>query len=553
MADINVTILDGQLGLVSAVGDNAIAHLGVCSQGAPNTVYGVGSIPFATATLGVGTLVEDVADTISVAGACYGVPVNPSVAGSVGSVTQSGTGSGTVTPSIGPAFQILAKITTSGILGTMAVAFSVNGGGYSNPVVSTASSWSYLVPGTLTTLTFAAQTYTSGDVWTITTAGGITVSGAGTAGWVTQASSPVDTYDVLVTIQGAGALGVATFTYSPDGGNSSSATIQVPSGGVYVIAGTGIILTFASTFVAGDTYEFTTVTAGFGTTDVGNALTALGASQALFFGVHVAGMGSTSSAAASMAATVDTQLTAFATAYRYVMGIVECPQTEGDSTIKTAFASFVSNRVMVTVGDILHSSSLNPGRTLRRNCGVVIATRLAATAPSEDPGFVGSTKGALQNVTKIFRDEANTPGPTGLSAARFTVLTTRPTKSSFYCKTGNMMAQAGSDFTPVSNRRVMDIACTTAVGVAVNELNADLVTVAGKGTIDPREASRLDGIMNNALANRLLKKSPPDVVAVSSEVDRTNNVESTETVNWTVQVVPKAKATQINLTLGFQI
>jgi Protein of unknown function (DUF2586) len=553
MADINVTILDGQLGLVSAVGDQAIVHAGVCSQGTPNTVYGVGSIPFASATLGVGTLVEDCADTISVAGSCYGLPVNPSVAGSVGSVTHTGTGAGTVTPTVGPAFQILAKITTAGVLGTMKVAFSVNGGGYSNPVTSTVSTFSYLVPGTMTTLTFAAQTYTANDVWTITTAGGITVVGSGTAGWVTQASSPVDTYDVLLTIQAGGALGTATFTYSLDGGNSSSATVQVPSGGVYVIAWTGIILTFASTFVAGDTYEFTTVTAGFGTTDVGAALTALGASSALFFGVHIAGMGSSASAAASMAATVDTSLTAFATAYRYVMAIVECPQNDTDANIALAFASFSSNRVMITCTDILHSSSLNSGRTLRRNCGVVIATRLASTAPSEDPGFVGSTKGKLQNVTKIFRDSASFGNADILNNARFTVLTTRPTKTGFYCKTGNVMTQPGSDFTPVTNRRVMDIACTVAVGVAVNELNADLITVPGQGTIDPREASRLDGIMNAALANRLLKKSPPDVVAVNSAVDRTNNVEATETVNWTVQVVPKAKAKQINLTLGFQV
>src|SRR3954464_6243390 len=104
MPDLTVTILDGQLGLVSAVGANAMVHAGVCALGTPNTVYGLGDIPTASSTLGPGTLTEDVADTISIAGSCYGLPVTPSVTGSVGATTHAGTGAGTVTGSLGPAY-----------------------------------------------------------------------------------------------------------------------------------------------------------------------------------------------------------------------------------------------------------------------------------------------------------------------------------------------------------------------------------------------------------------------------------------------------------------
>jgi hypothetical protein len=550
MADLVVTILDGQLGLVAASGAQAIVHAGVCAAGVPNSVYGLGDVPTASSTLGPGTLTENVADTISNAGFCYACPITPSVAGSVGSTTHTGTGAGTVTGTAGPAYQILAKITTGGALGTMRVAFSVNGSAYSNPVLSTVSTYSVLVPGTFTTLSFSAQTYTVNDVWTITTGGVITVAGSGTAGWVTQVSSPVDTYDVIVDIVTGGALGTAVFTYSLDGGNDFSPQIQVPGGGVYVIPGVGVILTFASTFVAADAYEFTTVTAGFGTTDVGNMLTALGAAPQVWFGVHIAGQGSTASAAASMSSTVDAALSAFQTAFRYVMGIVECPQGESDSTIETAFVNFVSARVMVTCTDILHQSSVNRGRTLRRNCGVVIATRLASTNPSQDPGWVGSPIGALKNVSAIFRNEANTPG---LAAARFTVLTTRPTKPGYFCETGNMMASPGSDFSPVGNRRVMDVACTTAVGVFINDLNADLLVNPGTGTIYDPEATRLEGVVIEALDNVLISPTPPDAVAVNATINRTNNIQSTENVQLTVQVVPKAKAKTLSMTIGFQI
>ncbi len=550
MSDLTVNILDGQLGIVSAAGDQVMAHVGVCAAGLPNTVYSLGDIGTASSTLGPGTLTENVADTISQAGSCMAVPATPSVAGSVGATTHTGTGAGTVVGSAKPVYQILAKITTAGALATMRVAFSVNGGAYGTPVLSTVSTFSYLVPGTLTTLTFADQTYTLNDVWTITTSGGITVAGSGTAGWVTQVSSPIDTYDVLINIPTGGALGTAVFTYSLDGGNSNSAQIQVPSGGTYVIPGAGIMLTFASTFVALDTYEFTTVTAGFGTSDVGTALTALGADARPWFCVHIAGMGSTASAAASMSSTVDTALSAFQVAFKYVMGIVECPQTEGDAAILAAFTNFASNRVMVTVTDILHSSSLNRGRTLRRNLGVAIATRLAATNPSQDPGWVGSPLGALANVTHIYRNEAATPG---LATARFTVATTRPTKAGFFCATGNMMAQAGSDFTPVSNRRVMDIACATAVGVFINDLNADLLTNPGDGTIYDPEATRLEAAVENALSARLLQPTPPDAVSVAAQINRTNNIQSTQNVQLTVGIVPKAKARTLTMTIGFTI
>lgn len=551
MADLTVTILDGQLGLVTAVGDQVVVHAGVCAKGTPNTVYSFGDINTASSTLGPGVLTENVADTVGQAGSCLALPVTPSVAGSVGSTTHTGTGAGTVTGSGKPAYQILAKVTTGGTLGTAQFAFSVNGGAYSTPVVSGTGPWSYFVPGTLTTLTFAAGTYVLNDVYTTNTDGSCTLSGSGPAASnVTNVSSPLDRYDVLVTIITGGGLGAAVFTYSLDGGNNISPQILVPGSGLYVIPGTGVMLTFASTFVVADTYAFTTVTAGFGTSDVGAALTALGADAHVWFGVHIAGMGTNSAAAASMSATVDTALSAFAVAFRYVMGMVECPQSETDSTIIAAFASFASNRVMVTVGDILHSSSLNRGRIVRRNLGVAIATRLASTNPSQDPGWVGSPIGALRNVTSIFRNEAATPG---LAAARFTVATTRPTKTGFFCETGNMMAQPGSDFTPVGNRRVMDVACSTAVGVFINDLNADLLVNPGTGTIYDPEATRLESVVENALANRLLAPTPPDASAVRATINRSNNVLSTENVQLTVQIVPKARATTLSMTIGFQI
>src|SRR6185436_18272694 len=207
-----LTIQDGGLGQVPASFANASVKMGICSGGTANTLYTIGDVAAAQAQLGQGPLVEAVADTLNVAGGpIYAMPLTPTTAGSVGSTTHTGTGTATVTGSSAPASVILAKITTSGALGTMQVAFSVNGGAYGTPVVSTVTTFSALVPGTLTTLTFADQTYTVNAVWTISVLGVITLSGTGTVGWVTKVSSPLDGYDVRVAITTGGALGTAVF------------------------------------------------------------------------------------------------------------------------------------------------------------------------------------------------------------------------------------------------------------------------------------------------------------------------------------------------------
>jgi hypothetical protein len=553
---IKFNILDGQLGQLPATIANAIVHAGICANGVPNQMYGLGNPTTAAATLGAGPLTEDAADTINVAGACYAVPINPSVAGSIPAFTHLGTGAGTITPTLAPAQQILVKIITGGALGTMTASFSVGGGAYSAPVTSTAS-WAYRVPGTLTVLSFATQTYTSGDVWTITTAGVITVVGAGTSSWVTQASSPMDAYDVFIGITTAGATGTAQMTVSVDGqaGNSKIGPIVIPSGNVYVIPGTGIVLTFASTFVATDTYESIAVPAGFSGGDVSAMLTAVGNSPNTFVGLHIVGAAASSAAAVSLAATIDTSLTAYATAYRFIFAMVENPQSESDATIEAAWNAFSSNRIMVTCADVLHISSLS-GNIIRRNCGVTIASRLASVSASIDPGWVNG--GKLANIAPAtttqtwFRNEANTPG---LVPNRITTITTQPTKGqTIFSSTGVMMASIGSDYASIMNRRVMDVACTTTTAAVIGNVNEDLL--ANKdGTIFDPQATKIEQYVQSQLATALLtKKAPtnrPDASAVSANIDRTENILATGDYSITIGITPKGYAHSINVTIGF--
>jgi hypothetical protein len=551
---ISFNILDGQLGQLPATIANAIVQAGVCANGTANTMYGLGSVSTASSTLGPGPLTENVADTISVAGACYAAPINPSVAGSIPAMTHLGTGAGTITPTLAPASAVTLKIILGGASGTFKYATSVGGGAYGPTITSAAGVNTVLVPGTLTVLTLADQVYTVAAVWTVSTTGVISLSGTGTVGWVTQVSSPLDAYDLFVKVTTAGALGAAQVTVSVDGalGNSVVGPILVPSGGVYVIPGTGIVLTYASTFVVGDTYESIAVPAGFSGGDMSAMLTAIGNSPNQFVGIHIAATAASSAAAVSLASTLDTSLTAFAVAYRFVFGVIENPQTESDATIEAAWNAFSSLRVMVCCADVLHISSLS-GNIIRRNCAVPIVSRLASINPSIDPGWVGG--GKLANVAPAtttqtwFRNESSTPG---FVPNRLTTITTQPTKGqTIFSSTGVMMAPAGSDYASIMNRRVMDVACTTVVGAVVNNVNQGLVVNKATGTIYDPEASKIEGFVVAQLSAVLLTPKPPDATSVSANIDRSENILITGDYSITVGITPKGYSHRINVTIGF--
>lgn len=531
--------------------------LGLCSKGVPNTIYTVSDNATATASLGVGPLVEALSFK---GGTRYAVPLNPTTAGTVGSVTQTGTGTGAVAITVAPAQSIAAKITTAGALGTMAVAFSVNGGVYGTPVVSTASSFSIVVPGTLTTLTFAAQTYTAAAVWTISTLGVITLVGTGTVGWVTQVSSPLDAYVVVLTITTAGALGTAVFTTSLDGSNNTGAPISTPGGGVIAIAGTGLVLTFAGTFTLADTYSFATTTATASNSDLNAALTVLMASPIEFESIHVAATPASAAAAATTLATIDAQLVAAQLAARYVYAIMECPDVESDVTIATAFASASTLRVAVAVGDAALVSPIN-SRVERRNTAWVDAAHIAAITPGEDAGFVGSTV-AITGVLSLYPNFGTTGwDPTTLDAQRFMTMRQFPGAAGTpgtFISNGNIMAPPGSDFSLIQHRRVMDVAARAGRRVLLRFLNGSVRVNLKTGFIDERDAilieSRIDSAIEAAILTPGFVSGGYDPVKPNkfAQLSRTQNLLSTNSEPLSISITPLGYLKFITATFGFR-
>lgn len=551
LPDVTITIQDGALGQVPASVANAQAKVGICSAGIVGTVYSFSDIGVAQQTLGQGPLVDAIAHTLSVAGGpVYAIPANPSAVGAASAVTHTGPGTGTVTAAtaaLSPAQTVALKIVLGGVNGTMTFQVSLNGGAYGAVITSVGGTYAYPVPGTLTTVTFAsATTWVAADIYTIDTLGAIALTGSGpSASNVTQVSSPLDAYSVVVTITTAGALGTAVFTYSLDGGNTVSGQIATPSGsGKYAIANTGIVVTFAGTFTAGDTYSWTTTAAGFSTSDLTTALVALRAAAPEWGFVHVVATWANAAGAAAAAAIVDTQMAAAEVQFRFAFGIIECPTTESDSTVATAFATFASTRTMVVAGDVGAVSPIN-GRILRRNAAWIVAAHLAGIQPGEDAGFVGS-RTAIRNVASLYRDEQKTQF---LDAQRFTTMRTIPGRAGYYITNGNMMAASGSDFNLVQRRRVMDAACRITRQAELPYLNGSVRVSPTTGYIDERDAQQFEGKVNSQLTSGVV--STGDASASSVVVNRSANILSTSTLPVTVRITPLGYMKYISTNIGF--
>lgn len=124
------------------------------------------------------------------------------------------------------------------------------------------------------------QAEKTGSAWNVGNGGisdlatpipGLTVTAAGYIGAVAKSRSgapdlavsgtSLGNFSVLVIITTGGARGSAVFKYSTDNGLNWTAGITVPSGGTYVLSGTGLTLGFATgTYVESDQYSFTAST-----------------------------------------------------------------------------------------------------------------------------------------------------------------------------------------------------------------------------------------------------------------------------------------------------
>lgn len=571
---VSLNIVDGQLGLQPGSNQNSILVMGCSLGGTVNTLYTFADPVTATNMLTGGKGYEAVEYCLKAApgSTVFYMPMNPSTRGGVGSVTHVGTGAATYTPSLAPLSTITITCTTAGTLGTAAFTFQLGSGPISAPVTSAAgwSSTGYLVPGTYTTVTFVSGSYIAGgsaDIYTISAVGVVAhPQGAGPA-VPTFTSSPVDDYNVVITVTTAGAVGTAQFTYSLDGGNSVSAAVTTAA--TYAIPNTGIYLSISGTSVAADTYSFSSADPVWGSTDLANALTAVETtyiSSAFYSLVGVVGTLSSASSWSTTAATLETAAGTLAGSNVYVRFLVGGPtvgtvlpnagsitvdSTDTDSTVITQRASMSAPHVVPCAGDAPITSPIT-GLKLRRNAVFGAMARAVKNAASQDIGAYAD--GGIASAGAPYRDDFANGGT--FYGAGITTWRTYGAGSATYIARGLTGTVSTSDYYPLTNARVIDIASNIAVANAKQYILAKLPTQTRNGiagTIREDAAQKIENRINSALSAGLVTSNPQNAVAASCVVGRTNNIFSTGQLQLTISVQPFGYPTTVVVNLGMSL
>jgi len=375
---------------------------------------------------------------------------------------------------------------------------------------------------------------------------------------VTVAGAAYDRYSVRVEITKTGTVAVGKFRYSLDGGTTFSEVLTIPSGGTYAIARTNLTLTFvpgagAVFFELGDFHTFTCTAPLYSTANLATGITALLASPLQFtFGV-LTGKHATASAAATMFAALDVHAASLATAFKYSRWIMDAG-IDTTANVITAVLAISSTRVAMVYGDatLASSKSFTGWGNPTMGALVVAAGKAHDALPSTDIARVAS--GALTGVTAITHDEFRTEV---LDEVKVSTLRTWQGRAGFYITNLRLKSPAGSDFLYFQHGRLMDIACDT-VAKAQQMMSSISVRTNGDGTIDERDALRLEKPINAALSAELLEPDNAEgtkghVSALQYQIRRDNNVQTTFTIRSKVAIRPLGYAKQLVTELGYAL
>lgn len=374
------------------------------------------------------------------------------------------------------------------------------------------------------------------------TVSAVVKTGAGAGVIATTGTTPNDSYDVKIVVVVGGAVGTATVKISLDGGDNFGPVTATAAS--MPITGTGIIVVPTNTFAAGDFYTFTTTAPSPNSSDLGTAFTALLLDSTTKWSfVHVVGLAAAPSGQATLATAIGSQMDAAKNANRFVWALVECPD-DTDNNIKTAFASFTHERVVVAAGfeELIDSTT---GLSDKRPAAWSVAPRVATVSLGTDPARFRD--GALKGIVKLYRDEFKTPS---LDDAKFTTLRTFEGQSGFFINQAKTMAGSTSDFRFLVLRRVMDRACEVTYAALLNYLNESLRVDKVTGFILKADADALDAEVTNILRADLLSNG--HVSDVRFYVDRADNLISLQELQGEVEVIPLAYARNVRVKIGFK-
>jgi hypothetical protein len=380
-------------------------------------------------------------------------------------------------------------------------------------------------------------------------------------GTITVAGTPNDSYEVQVRIVETSdgiTMGTGVFDYSLDDGRTFSESINVPAGMSYTMPSTGLTLTFVvgggpTAFELGDVHSFDCTAPYYNAAGLATAATALLADSTEWAFLILTGTPASAADGVTMFGALQTHMAAFESQFRFTRAIMDAG-TDTTANVITAFGAVSDNRISVCYGscDVSSSKSFSGWGAPSRSIVDVVGSRAAASLISTDLARVAS--GALVGVLSISHDEFLNEV---LDVHRITTTRSWLGRPGFYITNARLKSDPGSDFIYWQYGRVMDVACKTTYLVQQNFISMGLRTTP-TGTINELDAARLETRGRDALSAQLTAPSNAEgtrghVSDFSYQIDRTNNIQVSQTVNSDVAVRPLGYSKYITTQIGFSV
>lgn len=578
LAEVNTTILDGALGLLTQDLTAISAAVGVASSGTVNEINKYTKLQDAKDELGTGPLVEKLCFHIKRSGKpVEAARVNASVAGTIGSITKSNVSSPTITATgtVRDSYSVIIEITQTGVVASAsaggAFKYTVDGGDSHSPEIAipaggTATAATRTGTGDLSN---GALYGGGGTLDGLTVIGSIDNGSSTTCTFVAPADKAAAVSQLNTAFDGSPCTAPGNFLVitSPTTGLTSEIDITGGTGltalgltvatvngtappATYVLSTTGMTISFPfGTYTDGDTYTFTTVEPNYSLTNLGDALDVfLADAQRSWFLLHVVGSPTDEAAARAMADLLDTYGSDAQALHRFVFFVMEAADGLDEDDLKAEFVDFESTRVAVSYGyEELTSEATKDDqkRVHNRPSAWPAVARWAQIPISEKGAYVGRGKlGGVSSVEQAILDEAE-----NMADARFIAIREVIGKIGYFLAEDCIMAPAGSDFSLVPYRRIMDVACTVVRAGLLNYLNARILVGADTGFIIESQAQAIEADVNSKLKTALV--SPGHASKAQIVVTRDNNILSTQELLVETRITPPGYAKTITHTIGF--
>jgi hypothetical protein len=578
---VEITELDGALGVLPASAGRLLALIGPADDGPINTPATFARVKDLIANFGGGPTVQAAAHAIE----RYGKPVvivrtAASVEGdylgeveaedgAISAITKTGTGTSTYTDNSSDplvAAEVKVLFVVGGTRGVAGIVYqiSLDAGQAWSPPIALGTDVTFDILSTGASIAISAGDVDPGDFieFTLTapilaSAGEMVIDVDGSsAPTLTSGTHPNDDYEALFVVEDGGTIGVVgiTFRWSLDGGRTMSAVTALGTSNHFIFPNSGgTRIDFAAGDLDdGDSIAFPTVAPCWTAAELGAALDALKVSAINWEIAQV--VGPIDGDAFDM---VELKIAAMSAVGKYHTWMGNTRLPVGDESEATYLASLTSEfsskstvRGALCAGGEKLTSSVD-GRKYRRPVSFVAAAREANVSEEIDTAdvnlgpFVGvSIRDSNGNPDE--HDESSNPG---LDDARFYVLRTWDDFAGVYVNRPRLFSAEGSDFQLVPHRRVMDLGSAALRAYFSRRLNKPVQVSKVTGFILESEAQEIEAGATAVMRAALTSK--PKASGVSFALSRTDNLLSTKTLTGDARIIPLAYPEQIQLTIGF--